>query len=298
LCLASNWNYEEQENGSVIFKTMDILLTGGSGLIGKSLIPHLIDIGHNVIRLTDPKGNPIDFSTEWNINTKSIPNCIIHLAQHPKFREFPEKAIDVFNTNTVSTLKLLDWAIKHKVKQFIYASSGGIYGYGDQPKHEEEKIVYHKSLGFYLATKHCSEVILDNYEQFLTIIQLRIFFAYGKNQNENMLIPRLINLIKQNKSITLDGNEGIKINPIYVQDAVHAITASLNLQKSTKINIAGNEVLSINEISQIIGNSLNKTPAFIRTNKVPQSIIGDIHKMKSLLLTPQYNFQMGIKEML
>lgn len=47
-------------------------------------------------------------------------------------------------------------------------------------------------LGFYLTSKYCSELILDNYSSFLTIIQLRLFFVYGMGQRKDMLIPRLI----------------------------------------------------------------------------------------------------------
>ena len=36
--------------------------------------------------------------------------------------------------------------------------------------------------GFYISSKLCSEVLADNYKQFMDVIILRLFFVYGKKQ--------------------------------------------------------------------------------------------------------------------
>ena len=65
---------------------MNILITGGTGLIGKSLVEKLRQKNHNVRVLTRNKSN--DFNEfYWNLKEKFIDekafenlNCIIHLA--------------------------------------------------------------------------------------------------------------------------------------------------------------------------------------------------------------------------
>ena len=54
--------------------------------------------------------------------------AVIYLAQSENYRNFPEKALDIFEINTARLLKTLDYAREAGAKKFIYASSGGVYG--------------------------------------------------------------------------------------------------------------------------------------------------------------------------
>ncbi len=281
---------------------MRILITGAGGLIGSHLIPFLEE-EHELFtvsgKLNSANNFNIDFSKDWP--TDILPagiDAVIHLAQSEDFREFPGKAKEVFNTNTVSTLNLIDFAVKTGVKKFIFASSAGIYGNSDEGFTEEQEIVYKKEMGFYLGTKHCSEVILNNYSSLLDVQQLRFFFVYGKGQRKDMLIPRLVNNIQQGNPITLFGKAGIKINPLHATDAAKAIKAALSLEGSHTINIGGSEVLSLKQISEIIGIIVDKKPQFNIEEKVPGHLMGNISQMNNLLVKPSIKFSDGIKTLI
>ena len=288
----------------------NILVTGGSGLIGSHLINEL-SRGDYKIFVAGRSSNDewesqnisvinIDFSKEWD--DKILPekiDAVIHLSQSEHFREFPGKATEVFYVNTLSTLKLINYALNAGASNFIYASSAGIYGNNNDGFNEEQEIVYKNELGFYLGTKHCSEVILDNYMALLNVITLRFFFVYGPGQRKDMLIPRLVGFVKQGQPITLQGEEGIRINPTHVTDAVNAIISALKLDKSSKINVAGPEILSLREIGQTIGKTLGIEPKFICGNdKEEKNLIGDISKMARLLAPPKIKFSEGLNTLL
>lgn len=287
-----------------------ILITGGSGLIGSDLVKALLAEGGYELflagrneKLSDYNNKikkiKIDFAADWT--ESELPQdlyAIIHLSQAENFRDFPGKASEVFYINTLSTLKLVDHATKNKVSHFIYASSGGVYGTGGIFR-EEDRGGYTKEMGFYLGTKYCSEVILENYTDLMNVIVLRFFFVYGKGQNQSMLIPRLISKVKDGESITLQGQSGMKINPVHVSDATKAIIASLNLQGSHKLNVAGPEVLSLREIGETIGAAVGRMPQFtIDETIVPKNLIGDLSKMKELVIEPTIKFEDGIKAMI
>lgn len=282
-----------------------ILITGCNGLIGEALIEQLQDKAlfkiYGVSRSANTKLSTfeLDLSREWSddILPEKI-DVVIHLAQSEKFRDFPDSSIDVFNVNTTSTLKLLEYARKVGVKKFIYASSGGVYGNSDIGFTEESPLKPNKDLGFYLTTKFCSELLVGNYTSFFDINILRFFFVYGKKQKKNMLIPRLIEAVKNKNSIKLQGEEGIKINPVYVDDAAKAIIEIMKKEGSFNVNIGGTEILSIKCIGEIIGNQLNKTPLFEYQDIEAKNLIGDISKMNNLLGEPQITFAEGIKRML
>ena len=281
----------------------NLLITGGSGLVGSHLLGHLEGKGFNLHTVSSSLGGPgnipVDFSQEWDTALLPAPiDAVIHLSQHRGFRDFPAKAKEVFYVNTLSTLKLVDWAVKNGVKKFIYASSAGVYGNSESLLKEDQPLIYKKEQGFYLGTKFCSEIILDNFSSLLDIIQLRFIFVYGKGQQRNMLIPRLVDNIKNNIALTLQGEDGFRTNPVHVSDAVKAITAALTVEGSHKFNIGGNEVLSLKKIGEIIGTVLRVSPTFTNQPGPAMDIVGDISKMKQMLVTPVVPFAEGIKDLL
>jgi nucleoside-diphosphate-sugar epimerase len=221
---------------------------------------------------------------------------VIHLAQPAQFRDFPEQAEQMLQVNTVSTLHLLDYARCAGARTFIYASSGGIYGYGEQEFSEDVKIPPRNDLGFYLSTKLCSEILAENYTPFMNVIVLRFFFVYGVGQRRSMLIPRLVQSVMDGKPIILHGDDGLRLNPIHVSDAVAAIHRVLALDGSHKINIGGPEVLNLRQIGEIIGRAVGKAPCFeVQAVSQPRHLVGDISKMTRLLGRPQLRFETGIR---
>ena len=279
------------------------MITGAGGLIGSHLINSLNRGDYSLHTVSSSLKNnnttTIDFSDDWS--TEDLPeniDCIIHLSQSRNFRDFPGKAREIFFVNTLSTLKLIDWAVKKGVKKFIYASSAGVYGNNDNPFTEDERIIYKKELGFYLGTKYCSEIILDNYTSLIDILQMRFIFVYGKGQDRNMLIPRLVDNIKNKIPITLQEENGLKTNPIHVSDAVRAIESAFTVEGSHTFNIGGDEVLSLRQIGETIGTLLKIPAQFIMQDQPAKNLIGDITKLKSILTAPQIKFEQGIKELL
>ena len=67
-----------------------------------------------------------------DFDVKLLPSnieAVIYLAQSEYYRDFPKKAVDIFEINTVKLLRMLDYAREVGAKKFIYASSGGVYGH-------------------------------------------------------------------------------------------------------------------------------------------------------------------------
>lgn len=287
-----------------------ILITGVSGLIGSNLIDPITKscfvygISRNskiqMSSLDKMEHIKIDLTENWGIN--ALPGQIdgvIHLAQSDHFRDFPDFSESIFRVNTLSTIRLLDYARRAGASTFVLASSGGVYGYGENEFTEESEITSRGNLGFYLGTKLCSEVMAENYAGFMNIIILRFFFVYGPGQRQSMLIPRLVRSVIEGKEITLQGEDGIKLNPIYITDAVNAIIQTLNLTGIHKINIGGPEVLSLREIGNLIGSALNKTPIFsVQADFKPRHLIGDISKMALLLKSPSIHLKEGITQVI
>jgi len=283
------------------------VVTGASGLIGSHLLKELnkeakiFAVGRSDVieHMSSSNVQYIKLDLARDARFDLLPqrvDGVIHLAQSEHFRDFPEHSVEVFEVNTVGTLRLLDYARKVGARTFIYASSGGVYGYSDDGFTEDTEIKQRGDLGFYLGTKLCSEILSDCYTSLMNVIVLRFFFVYGPGQRRSMLIPRLVDWVRQGKPIVLQGSDGIKLNPTYVSDAASAICRSLEVKGSHKINVAGPQVLSMREIGEIIGQVLSERPKFnLESDVEPLHLIGDITTMSRILGPPVVGFEEGIK---
>lgn len=294
---------------------MNILITGAGGFLGKSVSRALSISGHTVYALCKPeKKDHLKYFADCNIsviqqdltslNTSKLPlniDALMTLAQSSNFRDFPNQSSDIFSVNVNANLELLNWALDSSVKHIIHASSGGIYGNRNSENqdffHETDQLETIQPLGFYLGSKLCSEIIFKNYSHlFQSMTILRPFFIYGPYQNEQMFIARIIKSIIDQKAITLQGENGLRVNPIYVEDAAAAFCAALNLSGLNVLNVAGTEVLSLRKISNIISNILSKPAQFTNLPGEPTDYIGDISLSIKKLSTPKTPFQDGVAQ--
>lgn len=284
----------------------NVLITGVHGLLGRHLASKLSDKGyviHGVARGGTEATKPslhhlsIDLAFDWSF--EDLPkhcDVVIHLAQSANFRDFPNKALDVFKVNIESTARLLDYARQAGVKKFIYASSGGVYGNGNQAFTENAPIVPPGKLGYYLGSKACGEILVQSYASVFDVVVVRPFFIYGSGQNRSMLIPRLFDSVATGKPISLQGDNGIRINPIHVTDAASAVAAAIDLNESATFNIGGPEVLSIRDICEGMGRYLGIEPIFEGQPGEPNDLIADISAMEEKLASPSHDLLNSFKD--
>lgn len=273
-----------------------VLVTGAGGLLGRHLLTvasHEFEL-HAMVRREPEKRLPsvfyhrIDLAADWK--TTQLPqklDVIIHLAQSAKFRDFPNSALDVFQVNIDSTARLLDYARRVGVSRFIYASSGGVYGRGGTAFCENSPIAPPEQLGYYLSSKMCSEMLVQSYAPVMRVVVLRPFFIYGPGQNRGMLIPRLMDNVAAKRPVILQGADGIRINPIHVQDASRAVLAALTLDQSATFNISGPSILSIREICEGMGRYLGRDPVFQFSEEDAHDLIGNNAAMCKQLIAPE-----------
>jgi UDP-glucose 4-epimerase len=284
-----------------------ILITGANGLLASRLIEELSDrydvtalvYREPAFKIPEVRYSTINLSTEWTIDSLP-PNmyAILHLAQSSRYKEFPDQAIDIFKVNTESTAKLLDYAVKTGVEKFIYFSTGGIYVPGPLNVTETSQLWEHDHLNYHFASKFCSEILTHTYSSKFKITIFRPFFIYGSGQRDSMLIPRLIDQIKRRSPILLDGNDGLRINPIHVNDACNVVSSSLEKDCEGVFNLAGPEILTLRQICEKIGEKLGIKPSFTHSNVQSSDLVASIEKMSEILYEPSVSFDEGLENLL
>lgn len=280
-------------------KKLKVLIVGASGLLGSSFC-NLFTDKYEIITLGRKNVNLIDNIYQdlaVPINIKLLPtkmDVIMYLGQSNEYKHLIDSSQNIFDINIARVLELLNYAKKIQLKQFIYASSGSVYNASNIPHKEDELIDYAKISNFYASSKICAEILVKNYSDFFTTTIIRPFYMFGEHQSKDMLIKKLIYNIKNEKTIFLNGENGIIINPIYVNYASMVLEKLLLVKRSSIFNIAGKEIISIKEICEIVGNKVLKKPIFeysqcsndliASTDKINSLFPDDVIKLKTCII--------------
>lgn len=287
---------------------MKILLTGASGFLGGHLLPALLARGHEVAALSRRR-NVIDaeVGARWVQGDLTIPeglaalppkvDAVVHLAQSEVFRDFPERAREIFSVNTGATLNLLDYARNAGAQRFVFASTGNVYGPQPSPIPERGRL---DPSDFYGATKLAAELLMTQYARFFETAILRLFTVYGPGQQPTRLVPRLVETVRAGRPVVIDSHGGMRVCPTHVEEVVEVIARLLELKGSSCVNVAGPEAYSVKELADIIGSVLGVA---VRVQMTDEASSGDLVPDLSLMRRvfpplPCLRFPEGIKRLL
>lgn len=225
------------------------LVTGAAGFIGAAVAKRLIDDGYQVITIdnlsTGFKENiPVGVSLiKGDCADPEILNqlydyrfdSIFHIAgQSSGEISFEDPAYDL-KTNTLSTLLLLQYAVKTGCKNFIYGSTMSVYGDKPDAPVNENAVTVPKS--YYAVGKIASEHYLRIYSQYgMTNTALRLFNVYGPGQNMVNLKQGMVSIYlaqaAEYKAIVVRGSADRYRDFVYIDDVVEAFMAVNRLETS------------------------------------------------------------------
>jgi UDP-glucose 4-epimerase len=178
---------------------LNILITGVAGLIGSKLAEWILDNTTNtVIGIDDLSGGYIenvdaridfincDLTSEVEklngVFDKNKIDIVYHLAAYAAEGLSPFIRRYNYENNLISSVNLINNAIKHSVKRFVFTSSMAVYGDQDPPFHEGMRP---SPIDPYGVAKYAVELDLKiAHEQHgLAYTIIRPHNVYGENQN-------------------------------------------------------------------------------------------------------------------
>ncbi len=278
---------------------MTALITGGTGFLGQALLAPLAARGE-VFAIHRPGTSPPlcdgvtwiaqDLSAPLDADLPASVDTVIHLAQSRRYREFPEAAVELFEVNTGAAVRLLDYARRAGARSFVLASSGAVYPSGPEPLSEDTPPA---PSSLYASGKLAADDAARHYAEFFHAQVLRYFFIYGPGQR-GMFIPGVIQRVREGVPVTLAGQSGIRVNPVFVSDAADATLAATEREDSGVFNVAGPDVVSLRELATIAGEQLDAAPTFEVT--APGSdLIADTTLMRERLTAPRIGTREGLR---
>ncbi|MDB3901849.1 NAD-dependent epimerase/dehydratase family protein [Flavobacteriaceae bacterium] len=266
-----------------------ILLTGASGFLGSHIANMLVNTGIELVALKrknsdcyrcnlfTKKINWIDIDPEKSWKEKVInlsPTHIIHCAWIGV--EVCERDDIKIQTENISFLAdLLEISKTINLTQFIGLGSQAEYGIL-KAKVSEHNIV--NPVSAYGATKVASQQILKTFcnSNKIKWIWLRLFSFIGEHENNNWLIPSLIDKIIKSEVMDMTPGEQ-KYSYMFVNDFALIILKIINSNVVPGIyNVSGDEVISLKELVNLIGEKLRLSPK-INWGVLPYRISQSMH---------------------
>lgn len=262
------------------FNIKNILVTGGCGFIGSHFIntilkkyPYLTIVNIDAMYYCASEKNieeEIRKSKNYKfiqgnitsselishiLHTYSI-DTVLHFAAQSHVQNSFSDSILYTQDNILGTHTLIEECRKYKkVKKFIHISTDEVYGSSmveEDPKHEHSILC---PTNPYAATKAGAELIAQSYYHSFgfPLIITRGNNVYGKNQYPEKVIPRFLQLRKEGKKLTIQGNGSNLRSFLHIQDVISAFELILFQGQIGEIyNIGSEEEISIKEVAKMI----------------------------------------------
>lgn len=287
---------------------MKILVTGGCGYVGTVLTNKLLEDGHEVCVVdTQWFGNNLKPHPNLEVlkedvrNTDAIPlkgvETVLHLANianDPGVELNPTLSWEV---NVLAAQQLADRAVRHGVKQFIFASSGSVYGIKDEPQVTEELTLV--PISVYNKTKMVAERVLLSYGNQMKVYNIRpaTVCGYSPRMRLDVSVNMLTMQALRNKVMTVFG--GLQTRPnIHIQDMVNVYRHILaNPQLPSGAYNAGFENITILDIAQKVADKLGAEIKVTESND-PRSYRQNSDKLLATGFVPQYSVSDAIDEVI
>ena len=271
------------------------LVTGGAGFIGSHLVEELVNMGVDTISIDNysagKHSNLAHLSKNSNFHEVDCDTTdpeqletffpgvevVFHQAASKKTicLTNPRRDLDV---NAKGTFNLLELSLKHRVKKFVHASTGSVYGEPQYfPQDENHPLL---PTSYYGVSKLAGEkyVAVFNHLYDLDTAVLRYFHVYGPRQ-ESSQVGGVVSIFARNlltgKPITIFGDGTQQRSFTYVKDVIKAnlLAATSTQSKGNVFNCASGIKITIQELVDLLVDILDiKEPQIMHGDWTPGDI--------------------------
>jgi len=254
---------------------MKILVTGGNGFTGKALTKRLLKENYQVVVLDNKEYD--DTNELRNLGAEIVIGCVtdkqlvdklmrdIDIVQHlaAAFREMGVAEDYYYQVNVEGTRVLLESALKHRIKKFIYCSTCGVHGNIDHVPATEMAPI--QPADYYQESKYDAEVVVNEYQKKgLKTIILRGTATYGPGDPGRflMIFEKVIGGI-----FPMFGSGRTLYHPVFIDNLIdaHIIAMERDRGVGESYLIADEEYVDIKTLVREVGKVLKievKIPCF------------------------------------
>jgi len=259
---------------------MKSLITGGAGFIGSHVVHSCLTLGHEVVVLDDlsggfqdqipagaafVQGSVTDYALIQRLFVQHRFDHVYHLAAYAA--EGLSHFIRRFNytNNLIGSVNLINEAVKHDVKCFVFTSSIAVYGVNQLPMTEDLTPQPEDPYG--IAKYAVERDLRAAHEMFgLDYIIFRPHNVYGENQNigdrYRNVIGIFMNQIMQRQPMTIFGDGSQTRAFSYIDDVAPVIARSVDVPAAYNhvFNVGADQPYTVQHLAETVASAFGIAP--------------------------------------
>lgn len=244
-----------------------VLLTGGTGFVGRHCVPRLVESGWETHCVTSVPSSPpaeldgavwhranlLDPAQLTELVRNVRPTALLHLAWYAK-----PGAFWTANEN-------FDWlaASIHLVREFVAAGGQRFVGVGTCAEYDwsggicDEATTPCRPSTLYGASKAALNVVAEAVTRGANVSSAwaRLFFLYGPHENEQRLVPSVVRALLRGQPARCTSGEQIR-DFLHVADAAAALTALLESDVQGSVNVGSGSPVAIRDVATSIARQM------------------------------------------
>ena len=213
------------------------------GFVPPSELEYLIKERFRRIRSIPLVGDIRDDDIRMRIGTFNC-NTIIHLASFPRQKVVSQNPVLASEVMSTGLINLLEAAVAHKIKRFVYISSSMVYGDFENDVSEDAVC---NPIGQYGIMKYMGEKLVEDYAQqygFESVI-IRPSAVYGELDVEDRVVSKFMLGAMRGDTLRVKGANEV-LDFTYVEDAAWGIV------QATLSSTAANKIYNITRSDQTL----------------------------------------------
>lgn len=301
------------------------MVTGAAGFIGSHLTERLLahdwhvtgvdnfDAGYDpALKRANIRDWPADRFQLIEADIRDLPavqehlagdyDAIVHLAAKGGVRPSIKDPGPYEDVNVRGTRNMLELARERGIGQFIFASSGSVYGINpDVPWREDATVL--RPISPYACSKASGELLGHAYSHLygFRFLAFRFFNVYGPRQRPDSAVHKFARLIHGGAPVSVFGDGTSRRDYVYVGDIAAAVHGALSYRETSYdvFNLGSGRDASVMELIRLLERAIG-TPASIERHPEQagevQRTCGNMAKARKLLhYQPQTALQDGVQ---
>jgi UDP-glucose 4-epimerase len=288
-----------------------VLVTGGSGFIGRRVAAALLADGADVT-VADKRPFPgrehgdgfrtlIGDLCDPSVAAEAVrpgTDVIVHLAALTRVLPSIEDPADTHRVNVDVTAALLEQARMRGVGAFLFASTNAVAGDVGSATIDEQ--VPLRPLSPYGATKAAAEMLISAYASCygMTGCSLRFSNVYGPGmQEKDSFVPRLMRAARDGTGVQVYGDGTQVRDLVHVDDIVAGLLAAWRAGFSGPLILGAGESVAVNDIvaaaRSVTGRDIPVQHIAPKPGEMP-AVIVDISAARALGYAPAHDLKSGL----